>query len=275
MPAPTASAQSESPRPRDHEPWRDEPLCFSYMADAPRPCSDIEFLDRLPVRIVSVERDGLGLTALADTMAGWTATGRVEGTIEFFVLSGALMVGAERVAGGGYLALSAGTKRVTLRSERASRFLVIRTALRGIEAGRCSVWDEPWSLVMIGGSPTGSSVRQLRQPTGAAPGVVGGSAGAVMLAQLAPGWTSPVMEVHDAWEENLLLGGDLIMAQPGRGVLRPGMNLANPEGHWHGPMATKSGALFIIHCDSPKAIVTRHHPGAQKKLRTYLESALW
>ncbi len=75
------------------------------------------------------------------------------------------------------------------------------------------------------------------------------------------------------WEENSLLRGDLLM--PGRGVMRAGDCLANPAGFWHGPMTTKGGALFLVHCDAPMAVEYRDHPAGDGELREYLARAPW
>lgn len=45
----------------------------------------------------------------------------------------------------------------------------------------------------------------------------------------------------------------------GAGVISAGMQLANPAGVWRGPMASKGGALFLIHTDALKNVTYRPH----------------
>ena len=70
-----------------------------------------------------------------------------------------------------------------------------------------------------------------------------------------------------------MLRGDMLM--PGRGLIGPGMNLANPDGHWHGPMATKGGALFLVHCDAPMGVDYRPYEPGPGELHEYLDTAPW
>jgi hypothetical protein len=65
------------------------------------------------------------------------------------------------------------------------------------------------------------------------------------------------------------------MLMPGRGVLAPGDCLANPRDHWHGPMVTKTGTLFIVNCDVPMPVEYRPYPPGDAELREYLATAPW
>lgn len=69
-----------------------------------------------------------------------------------------------------------------------------------------------------------------------------------------------------------MLRGDLLM--PGRGIMRPGSNLANPPGLWHGPMTSKGGALMLINCDAPMDVEYGDQTDADE-LDAYLQTAAW
>jgi hypothetical protein len=116
--------------------------------------------------------------------------------------------------------------------------------------------------------------KSLRLPDESSPQAHGAAGGFVRLVLPAPGWVSPNQERHpECWEENIMLRGDMLM--PGRGLIGPGMNLANPDGHWHGPMATKGGALFLVHCDAPMGVDYRPYEPGPNELYEYLDTAPW
>jgi hypothetical protein len=62
---------------------------------------------------------------------------------------------------------------------------------------------------------------------------------------------------------------------PGRGVIGAGDCLANPAGHWHGPMTTKGGALFVVNSDGPMSDEYRDYPPGSAELVDYLRTAPW
>jgi hypothetical protein len=60
-----------------------------------------------------------------------------------------------------------------------------------------------------------------------------------------------------------------------RGQIRAGDCLANPPGLWHGPMATRCGALFAVHCDRPMNVEWRPARSSLRSLDRYLRTAAW
>ena len=128
---------------------------------------------------------------------------------------------------------------------------------------------------MLEGFPAGAMHKTLRLPDANDAAAAGTEAGVLRLVRPGPVWLSADMEKHGCWEENILLRGDVLMPMPGRGVLRPGVNLANPADFWHGPLTTKGGALFVVHCDAPMFVVCRPHPGARDELHADLDTAAW
>lgn len=273
-----AAAAAVTPR------LREEPLFFDVFVE---PCQDgaaaapeVELARGLQVQVASRYADGRGYSLVAALPAGWTATERAaDGTLELFVLEGEVAAEGQAVRGGGFLQVSKGAGPVRLAAGAAGARVVLlwHATLPVLHEGWrvTSAWDAPWEVTVLDGFPAGAMHKTLRLPDAAEPGAHGAANGFVRLVMPGPGWLSLDKEKHQCWEENILLRGDMLMPMPGRGVLRPGINLSNPCDFWHGPMATKGGALFLVHCDAPMDVVYRPHPETAAELRAYLEEAPW
>jgi hypothetical protein len=263
---------------------REEPLCFDVFAEPWQEgavaAPGVELARAVPVQVASRYADGRGCTLIAALPAGWSGAERaVDGTLEAFVLEGELTVPGRTLRSGGFLQVPKGAGPVELSSGAGARVVFFWHATLAVlhsDGWRVtSVWDEPWTVTQLQQVPAGMLHKTLRLPDARASDVAGSAAGFLRLVLPGPGWFSPAMEKHGCWEENILLRGDMLMPMPGRGVLRPGTNLSNPADYWHGPMTTKGGALFLVHCDAPMDVVYRPHPGGEETLRAYLETAPW
>lgn len=263
---------------------REEPLFFDCFGEpwqaGAAAAPEVEIARGLQVQVASRYADGRGFTLIARVPAGWRGVERaVDGTLEAFVLEGDLVAPGRQLASGGFLQVPKGAGPVELRSAHGARVVLFWHATLPVlwrDGWRTtSAWDEPWEVTVLEGFPAGAMHKTLRLPDAAAANAAGTEAGFVRLVMPGPGWLSADMEKHGCWEENILLRGDMLMPMPGRGVLRPGINLSNPAELWHGPMATKGGALFLVHCDAPMDVVYRPHPGGREELRAYLEAAPW
>lgn len=263
---------------------REEPLFFDVFAEpwqaGEAAAPGVELARGLQVQVASRYEDGRGFTLVAALPPRWSAVERAaDATVELFVLEGELEAGGQLLRGGGFLQAPKGSGEVRLATgERGARVLLFWHATLAVEhEGRrlTSAWDEPWEVTVLDGFPAGALHKTLRLPDAATGAAHGSASGFLRLVMPGPGWISSDMEFHGCWEENICLRGDMLMPMPGRGVLGPGINLANPVDFWHGPMATKGGVLFVVHCDAPMDVTYRPHPGAAEELRRYVEDAPW
>lgn len=263
---------------------REEPLFFDVFAEpwqeGAAAAPEVELARGLSVQVASRYRDGRGFSVVAALPAGWQGVERAaDATLEAFVLDGDLTVPGRTLRSGGFLQVPKGAGPVPLSSAAGARVVLFWHATLPVlhtDGWRAtSAWDEPWQVTVLAGFPAGAMHKTLRLPDASGAAAAGTEAGFVRLVLPGPGWLSADMEKHGCWEENILLRGDMLMPMPGRGVLRPGINLSNPAEHWHGPMVTKGGALFLVHCDAPMDVVYRPHPGGREELRAYLDVAPW
>jgi len=248
------------------------------IADLPREAvADVPLFSALEARVIS--RDSAGACTLeVETPAGWRATADPDGQLDIFVLDGELAVAGERLAGGGFTTLPRGETVVSGAPDAPARVIAIwRPAADARAPGSrphiASAWDRSWETNTQPGTPFGLMRRRLREDDAGPP--QGPTGGWVRLVHVVPGWCTEGEERHvDCWEENILLRGDVYMADR-RAAIRTGDCLANPPGHWHGPMATKGGALFLVHCDHPMGVELRNEGASDEDLQQYLVSAPW
>ena len=261
---------------------REEPLFFDAFAEpwqkgavaAPA----VELARDLDVQVVSRYADGHGCTLVAGLPRGWSGVERaIDGTLEVLVLEGELTVPGRMVGSGGFVQIPKGSGPVALSSGTGARVMLFWHATLPVvfrDGWRVtSAWDEPWELTVLDGFPAGAMHRSLRVPDIQGATAAGSEAGLLRLTMLGPGFAFTDMERHTCWEEDILLRGDMLIMD--EGVFRPGSMNSHPPEWWHGPMGTKGGALFVVHCDGPIDLALRPHAGAAETLHAYLESAPW
>jgi hypothetical protein len=256
---------------------RSQPWLFT-IADLPgEPIVDVPLFAGLQGRVVSREARG-ACTVELETPPGWRGTANPEGRLDIFVLDGALDVAGETLASGGFATLPRGETPVSGSPGSPARVIAIwRPSADARPAGSrphvASAWDRSWETNTQPGTPFGLMRRRLREGDAGPP--QGPADGWVRLVHVVPGWCTDGEERHvDCWEENILLRGDVYMADRGAAI-RTGDCLANPPGHWHGPMATKGGALFLVHCDHPMGVELRNEGASDEDLQRYLVDAPW
>jgi hypothetical protein len=247
---------------------RDEPQFFRFAVLAAEEVEE-PLVSGLPVRVVSRGDDGAS-TLLARLPPGWHASPPpAPGTLECFVLDGDLTVGRERLGSGGYATLSRSERTALSSTGGAETFFFVSPRLEPRDGVRLtSAWEEQWRP---SGLP-GMLHISFRHPDGDGP-PPGGPDGFLRLFAVAPGFRLDCRERHTCWEENLVLRGDMWMAD--RGVLGPRSCVANPRGLWHGPMVSKGGAVLLVHCDRPHTIEYDGWEGDPWQLEAYLERAPW
>ena len=71
----------------------------------------------------------------------------------------------------------------------------------------------------------------------------------------------------------MFLSGDWIAGE--RGAVGPGTYLSSPAGFWHAPVATRTGALAIVHSELPLDLEQRDCDGGPELMRAYLDEMSW
>jgi hypothetical protein len=258
---------------------RDEPFLIDIFAVEPSTIESPEIVRGTPVAVVSEDVSTGGQTLLARLPAGWQGSEPADdGTLEVFVLEGELNVDGRTLHAAGFASVPQSSGGAELESAPGAVALLFWSPTLPVDPGAGvatrSAWDVPWEVTVLEGFPHGFMHKSLRLPDESGLRAHGAAGGFIRLVLPAPGWISPNQERHpDCWEENIMLRGDMLM--PGRGRIGPGMNLANPDGHWHGPMATKGGALFLVHCDAPMGVDYRPYEPGPGELHEYLDTAPW
>jgi hypothetical protein len=253
---------------------RDEPQLFSIGSLPVDEVDEPELVRGLPMRLVSQGAGG-AFTALASLPADRATTGTARtGRLELFVLEGEIAVDDHPLAPGVFATLPAGDE-VRVRAAEPAAVLVFwdpadEAPSRSLYTA--SAWERPWETNMLPGIPAGLMRKRLRGEDEGPP--QGPARGWIRLIHAAPGWRSTTEERHvGCWEENILLRGDMYMR--GRGTIAAGDCLANPPALWHGPMATRGGALFLVHCDSPMSVEWRDEETEWVDVEDYLRGAGW
>lgn len=89
---------------------------------------------------------------------------------------------------------------------------------------------------------------------------------------IAPGIKAPYEHVHhECFEEIIMLGGDTLLAD--EGVMATGTVVCHPQEWWHGPFASRSGALIIVHTDAPMGFPwpPREYPFQEEVCNAYMD----
>ena len=199
--------------------------------------------------LIDADRNG---TSLGVDLEPGSALGSAG--VEVFILAGQVVVGGERLGPLDYALLSAPAEVVGRGFAIAWVPIGEPVAAARVQLASAAEWRTP-AL----GSANGMFFRPLRteEHVGEVDGrrVTGTTRGFRRLTALAPGWRELRCELHPGCrEENILLAGDLLVCGEGRGAMHPGSVLVNEIGLRHGPMATRSGAVLLISCDSWMAV---------------------
>jgi hypothetical protein len=256
---------------------RDRPWMFAISGLPREEVDGVPLVSGLEARTISRAADG-ACTLEVHLPAGWGGRAEPRGRLDLFVLEGELTVAGEPVCGGGFATLPLGeTPVAVVGGERARAIMIWGPGRPARAAGQsphvASAWDRLWETNTQPGTPFGLMRRRLREDDAGPP--QGPAGGWVRLVHVVPGWCTDGEERHaGCWEENILLRGDVYMADRGAAI-RTGDCLANPPGHWHGPMATKGGALFLVHCDAAMGVELRDEGAHDEALKRYLVEAPW
>lgn len=249
------------------------------IADLPREAvAGVPLVSGLEARTISRDTRSGACTLEIDVPAGFHAAADPDGRLDIFVLDGEVQLDGATLEGGGFATLPRGETVVAATGEGRTRAIVFwqpdgEARPAGSAPHVASAWEGSWETNTQPGTPFGLMRRRLREDDAGPP--QGPPGGWVRLVHVVPGWCTEGEERHaGCWEENILLRGDVYMTDRGAAI-RTGDCLANPPGHWHGPMATKGGALFLVHCDNPMAVELRDEGAHDDDLHRYLAQSPW
>lgn len=91
---------------------------------------------------------------------------------------------------------------------------------------------------------------------------------------IAPGIKAPYEHVHhECFEEIIMIGGDTLLAD--EGIMAPGTVTCHPQEWWHGPFASRTGALIIVHTDAPMGYPwpPRDYPFQEEVCNAYMDES--
>jgi hypothetical protein len=233
-------------------------------------------VEGLTFRTLSRDNQTEAATLFVRFPPGWRKVVRTdEATTEVFLLSGDLALEDQRVGSCGYIVVPRNGTSVTLDSERgAEGILWWSPTLPAVDGARprvTSAWDEPWHEGVLTGLPYGRRFKVLRDGDILEGPVQGGPSGFLRLNHWIAGYAAPNEHKHGVWEELIFLHGDWLTLE--RGLVASGSYIGNPPGWWHGPLASRFGALALVHSDRPLDLTLREHDGGAEFTERYLHSA--
>jgi hypothetical protein len=257
---------------------RDRPSFYNLFALERSPASAPGCLRGQAAALMSRDAETDCATWVVELPAGWAgAHDPGDGTLELVTLSGALQLESERLGNGSYFRLpsGAGAELRTATGVLAIAYWAppaqplaapsIPSAVRLI--------DIPWQMT----DPSGHGVahRSLRVPDPTGPPADGGANGFLRLMAMPSGVDAPYQHAHhECFEELICLSGDLLLVDEGSCAL--GSVAAHPREWWHGPFASRSGALCLVQTDAAMGPwPTRDYPAQEAICDAYLDEAPW
>ena len=270
--------------PKEH--WRrDKHAFFNFLAlerqalsfDVPEP------LHGLNGALVSSDAGSGAQTFVVNIPPGWKSSyDGADASLELFNLSGDVAMEGDRVGASGYVHVAQRCGGTELDSERGALSLAFwnpnaptfpppYTKNRSMR-----FWEEPWHASLPDSHGIMHKSFRLPDPTG--DGYDGGPAGHMRLVYIAPGIDAPYEHVHhECFEEIILLQGDNLLAD--EGVMGIGSTTLHPQEWWHGPFATRSGCIVLVHTDAPMGFPwpprENDYPIAKAVCEAYLNEARW
>lgn len=266
--------------------WRrDEPTFYNSLAlerarlDAPGP------LGGCTGALMSKDKVSGALTYVIEFPAGWQSRfDAKEASLEFFVLSGNLTMNGDEVGSGGYIHLPqllggaelgsrTGATAFAFYNPNMPSFAYPVTRNRTIKS-----WQGEWINSMPGAH--GVMHKSLRQPDPVPhptlEGFDGGPGGFLKFMYISPGMIAEQEHVHhECFEEIILLQGDVLLVNEGQ--MGIGSVVCHPQEWYHAPFYSKSGALILVHTDSPMGYPWpgRDYPNSRKLAAEYLDNLPW
>ncbi|MSO94906.1 MAG: DUF4437 domain-containing protein [Thermoleophilia bacterium] len=255
---------------------RDNNPGFFSVFDLPwRTAPERDIVSGLDQRLISEDATTGASTSMIRIPAGWRGSpGESDITAELFVVEGSLSLDGRSLGVGSYAFLPHGKgaeRLVACEDVQMYLFLTPGMEISGQDDVRVmSFWDEPWQEGLLD-RKLPQRWKSLRLPD-FVEGAHGSAAGLLRVMQWQPGFIAPMEHLHSTWEELIFLQGDWVAE---RGIIVPGSFLGNPGESWHAPVATRDGALALVHSNRPLDLIQRHCEGGEEFCRTYLERGSW
>ncbi len=258
---------------------------------APRPWQPEGLPAGIQIRVLNEDSVSGAVTALLDVPAGWSwpDTGYCAADQEFFILQGALSIGAATLANGGFCYYPAGTLQRGWQADSGCQLFAIFAARPEYVVAAAAApdaradqvvehldsWAMDWFDPLSASAPSvafraGIFVKVLRSDpqTGTS----------THLAGLMPGWFAEGIEVHPVREESITISGDvhigLVNGEPGYTCV-VGSYYSRPPGVPHGPLASKNGNVGLVHTDGLLGIEYQTDPRAQTIIFDHLRGYPW
>ena len=266
----------------DH--WhRDEPTFYNFFnldataLDAPAP------IDGLDGVLMSEDRQSEARTYYVTLPRGFKANvDAKDGSLEFFVLSGELLLDGERAGSQCYIHLPQGGEGGELSSPNGGQAIVffnphLPAFPYPLTRNRVILTHEKEWTPSIPGAH-GVMHKSLRLPDPVPhpidEGFDGGPGGYIRFQYIAPNTIAEDEHVHhECWEEIILLQGDVLLLNEGQ--MGVGSVVSHPQEWYHAPFASRRGALILVHTDAPMGFPwpPRAYPMGREICERYLETA--
>lgn len=257
-------------------PSRSDPLSTNLLGLTLERSSAPGVLDGLRSAGLSFQ-DGAA-TVVVELPAGWSVSSDGEADIELFILRGDVLLNGSTGGSGTYIRLPPGGVGSRLGSAHGALVIAFWNVQRGTERSteprmiRSS--GVPWRSA--GASAGGIFSKSLRLPDQSSDSEDGCAGGYLRLILQTPGNADIQQHAHrQCWEEVITLAGDVLMAD--EALTGPGSVLGHPRDFWHGPFASHSGAVLLVHTDAPMESPwpRKHYPGGDSLVEGYLNSCPW
>lgn len=264
---------------------RDEPTFYNSLAlsrnrlDAPVP------LAGLTGALMSKDNKSDSLTYLVELPINWQGEFDAKtASLEFFILRGDLSFNGDLVGSGGYVQLpqlcgggelrsTSGAIAFAFYNPNIPAYAYPVTRNRTIKS-----WEGEWINSMPGAH--GVMHKSLRLPDPVPhpthEGFDGGPGGYLRFQYISPGMIAEQEHVHhECFEEIILLQGDVFLINEGQ--MGIGSVVGHPQEWYHAPFASKSGAMILVHTDSPMGYPWpgRDYPNGRELASEYLDNLPW
>ena len=267
------------------EHWRrDEPTFYNFLSLDRKTLTAPDPIGGLNGALMSKDTKSDSQTYVVNIPPGWNAkTDAQYGSLEFFLLNGDLSLNGESVGSSGYIHVPQLCGGGELSSSKGALAIVfwntnIPAYAYPVTRNRVTkVWEKPWTP-SIPGSCGGVMHKSLRIPDPVPhpndEGFDGGPGGYIRFQYIEPNMIARDEHVHhECWEEIILLQGDCFLINEGQMGL--GSVVTHPQEWYHAPFVSRSGALILVHTDSPMGFPwpPREYPEADKLCGHYLDNS--
>ena len=266
------------------ENWRrDEPTFYNFLAmdrvalNAPDP------IGGMAGGLMSWDKKSESQTFVVEVPPGWRMrTDSKDASLEYFVLRGDLALNGDAVGTGGYIhvpQLAGGGELSSVTGALALAFWNPNIPAYSYPVTRnrtIKTWEKPWTPSIPGAHGVKHKSLRLPDPTPhpSDEGFDGGPGGYIRFQYIEPNMIAEEEHVHhECWEEIILLQGDCFLINEGQ--MGIGSVVGHPQEWYHAPFVSRSGALILVHTDSPMGFPwpPREYPESRKLCGHYLDTA--